>query len=390
MKAHSVILSALAAMWFLSSCSSSKQMGQRSYEDDEVYYQRGETFITEVPEPAVATSNAEVPEDEYYTPGQGGDVTNNYYGDTYINDGWNNSFNTWQNRSRWIMAWDPMFGWHLTHNFGWNNCGWANNPWGAGGWGNAWNMGVWDNGWHNPWNAGWNGGWNTWGGGYQNWNSWNGSFWGDPFCMNQPFYNPGYFWNGQGFGFNGMGGDWFWGDDNMNNQVTFGHRSPIAVNSVFSSSYDHNTVYHDRVKKPILQNAGDVPADVVVDRKPDATERPYVSRFPYVEPPRPAGSNTVDRDARRPGGNDDYFTPKPASGGDQRPARTDKPKPDTAPEERRPAIPSSGSGDRDRGGRDGDRNSGSGFSNPSQGSGRTSPPPTSPSRSSSGGSSRRR
>jgi hypothetical protein len=378
MKAHSVILSALAAMWFLSSCSSSKQMGQRSYEDDEVYYQRGETFITEVPEPAVATSNAEVPEDEYYTPGQGGGVTNNYYGDTYINDGWNNSFNTWHNRSRWVMVWDPIFGWHLTYNFGWNNCAWANDPWGPGGWHSGLN------------NWGWNNGWNSWGG-YQNWNGWNSGFWGDPFCSNTPlFYTPGYFWNGQGYGFNGMGGAWAWGDDGMNNQVTFGHRSPIAANSYFSSSYDHNTIYHDRVKKPILQQGeGGVPSDMV-DRKPNSDEQPFVSRFPYVEPPRPSGG-TGDRDARRPVGNDDYFTPKPAGSGDteRRPDRVEPPRPSNPPAERRPSSPPSGGGDRDRGGRDGDRNSGSGFSNPSQGSGRTSPPPSSPSRSS-GGSSRRR
>ena len=112
--------------------------------------------------------NSNQPYSEQYVDENGNNVTNNYYGDYYEEEGdfaYSSRIrrfhrnNTWGYFDPWYTnmyyyTYDPFF-WGTSINVGcWPNAGW--------GWRSNWG---WNNGWNN-W--GWNNGWNNWG--------WNNSF----------------------------------------------------------------------------------------------------------------------------------------------------------------------------------------------------------------------
>ncbi|MFN9800155.1 MAG: hypothetical protein ACK54P_09075 [Bacteroidota bacterium] len=353
-----ILFFALATSFMLVSCSGTRQMASAGYEDDEIYYRKGDTFVTEVPAPSERpTNNAEIAEDDYYVPGQDIDVTNTYYGDAYTTNGFQNEFDLFANRPMWVMNWDPFLGWYFTYNFG---CNQWNCP-------DAFIVHATLPGW-----------------GPSSWNSWNGRFWGDPFLrpMGATLWNTGYFWNGSGFGF-GLGpwGNGYWADAPVPGQVNFGHRSPLAANSVFSSVYNDQLTSTDRIGKPFPNVDQPVSSDENAVRTP-SRGRSNASRFPYVQTDRPS-NNTDDRNVRRPAGQDDYFTPRPFN--------TPHPVEVKSPDVRKPASDNSSPGTGRRpsaspGGRDSERRPSSGFSSPSSGgSGRSGSGSSSPSPSRSGG-----
>lgn len=280
-------LAALAMMMIMASCSSTRTTSTAGYEDDEIYYRRGDTFITEVP-PARSSSSAEVPEDDYYTPSQSGGVTNNYYGDVYYNNSPGGFGGNFQVRPRWVMTWNPWIGWHMSYNFGMGNC-----------WGNQWNT------FYDPYYSwGMNAGMGM--------NSWGNPMWNNPYCTmgGMGYWNPYGYWNNPyspGWGWYnspwwGTGG---WGEVHNAPAVVFGHRSPIASQSAFSSSYDAGTIYQDRQRKPLLLNED---APVASNTERVASQSTSRSRFPFVapeSPSRPSGDPTM----RQPHVRDEYFNP---------------------------------------------------------------------------------
>jgi hypothetical protein len=147
------LIALIAGAALLASCSSGRGTEVSRYEDDEIYYRKGDTFVTEVP--AAAPAAAAAPEEDYYTPpSESGATTNNYYGDVHYNDfggGFGGQFSV---RPRWVMAWNPWSGWHMSYNFGMGNC-----------------MGTPYNSFYSPYSA-----WGSpYGMGWNNWNSWAGT-----------------------------------------------------------------------------------------------------------------------------------------------------------------------------------------------------------------------
>lgn len=260
---HYLSLFALAAA--IGACSSSQYATDgRSYENDDVYYQKGESFISDfaivddpdvAPDPAPAESApATAPaDDEYYEEATAQDntstdqgVTHNYYGSVYNYGGFNNGFapnyyagfnNGWYNpwQPGLNLVWDPYRGWHVSYlnNFGWGN--YWNDPWG-------WNSPCYDPWFYNSWC------WNSWNSPYGFYNPYG---WNSPYC-----YNGNYWFNGYGNGYyyeyfnNGFG----------NSNVVFGQRPSLTVANAINSSYSNGNWNAGRLQyKPLIQN------DVVED-----------------------------------------------------------------------------------------------------------------------------
>jgi|GEM_PF-6335959 len=365
MKSLTPLTLAALALLLLSSCGSSRQASGTSYEDDEIYYRKGETFITEVP-PAPVASQQSTTEEEYYNPeSTGSGTTNNYYGDVYFNQNdWDRGFGGgyFDVHPRWVMAWNPNMSWYLSYNFGMNSCFgngfnsfydpfYLNNPWYQGnGWGNGWGNNFCFNGGMNYWNP------------YGYWNNPYLNGWGNGY--NTP-------WWGAGFG----------NEENGQNAVVFGPRSPISSSSVFSSSYNDESLFEGKVSKPIpgvtLDN--DVQGNQSAMRVPTSNEMP--SRFSTTQSELnrvPANRNPAD--SRTPG--DDYMSSPQREGQTSSPAVT--------PPADRPAAPSRNTGRQNDSKPprtdDSDRRPSSGFNNPSSGGSNNSGSRSSGSGNRSGGS----
>ncbi len=302
---------------FAFSCTQTAYVtGGKSYEDDEVYYQPGETFISDLPVAEVTQTSGEEdyyesPEqDEYYQGEQNADVINNYYG----NDGFNNNWGTGINTnlmspfgSNW--TWSPIWGWRLSYNWGWAGYG----GWGFNSWNNPW--------YYDPWFTGCYGGlWDP--------------YWGSP------FYNPwGYGWGYNNFGAGYCGSPYagnIWDDGAVGggNGTYYGHHTGVSTGSNVNSNYTGGALYSDRItkpKKPIQANPSDggivAGTDGVVRggaEKPMTIEKePARTTFSPVN--RPVDFNTNDTESASDGkdgrinfpdiSNKPYVSTRPASNG---------------------------------------------------------------------------
>lgn len=252
-----LILPSTLFLALLSSCTQQRYATNgASYENDEVYYQKGDTYITDFALvdnlPDQKPDNYVDPNqvDDYYdpsaqttTPAQtddyvddssysdgSGNVTNNYYGDVYQDNssGWglnspyygNYGWNNWGPYSR--LSWNPYVGW--TYRYGWGFSSWGFNNWGSCYWNDPW---CWNNSWYgSPYYGGWGCGWNS---SYYGWGS--------------PYYGWGY---GNYYNINNYygGGGWNGNDDGFGNGIVYGPRPTISVGSSVSSSYEGGTLGH--------------------------------------------------------------------------------------------------------------------------------------------------
>ncbi|MFN6378133.1 MAG: hypothetical protein ACK4WD_02590 [Flavobacteriales bacterium] len=313
MGTHKLLLALFTLTLLFAACNSSQDLntGVR-YEDDEVYYQPGEAFITDasvsssndnsVPNNSQNTTPSTVEEEDYYSGDtQQGDIVNNYYGDVNqnwgnggFNNGWGgNGFNNgWGGNSRFYY--DPIWGWRLGFGVGngWNN-GW-NTGWNAG-WNNGWNAGFntgfydpWYDPWNNPWcnsfgwnqpfydpwawngfNNGWNNGWNTgWNNGWNN--PWNNP-WNNGFGWNGGFYNP-----------------WVWAGNTNENGVVIGQRPSISGNSAIGSSIISGTSpRRTRSKEFYLNQQGQTTdSNSGLAPRPTTGTKTNPDQRPFVDPPK--------------------------------------------------------------------------------------------------------
>jgi hypothetical protein len=247
-----------ACSMFLAACGSTQYATNgKSYENDDVYYQPDESFISDfaiVDDPEAVSldaptsppsNNSSVPDDEYYQDNSSPQLVNeyeeryNYYGIVYNNGylspgysgyyaGYNNGwYNPW--RPSMNVIWDPYRGWHVHYgrNYGWGN--YWNDPWG-------WNSPCYD-----PWS------YNSW-----SWNSWNSPYgYYNPYGWNSPYCSYGNYW------YNGYG-NYNYYDNYYNNNtqanVTFGHRPSVTVGSAINSAYTEGNLNSGRLQhKPLIQ-----------------------------------------------------------------------------------------------------------------------------------------
>jgi hypothetical protein len=280
----------------LASCTQERYATKgKSYENDEVYIQPGDTYISDFAlvdnEPDANNNQAQYPdsmqsEDDYYSGNtinngsledqfNGNGVTNNYYGNVYQNNygnGINNPYgygfgnNGFGNNA--MLIWNPYSGWRLRYNwgFGYNCFG------GFGGYGCGY-------GWNTPWYDPWYGsGWCS-----NNW--YNGYGFYDPWGWNSPYY--GYN--------NWYGNNYFYGNNNWNNNdnnngggIVYGPRPSISVGSSVNSSYDGGSIGLMSANKPGLVNGIDPTAKPVYSKplqKPTETvaavsDKPTIQKQP--------------------------------------------------------------------------------------------------------------
>lgn len=335
----------------------------KSYEDDEVYYQPGETFISDLPVVENVQSQDEYYEDsdqnsdqnDYYQGEQNADVINNYYG----NDGWNN-WGTGINTnlvspygSNW--TWSPIWGWRLSYNWGWAGY----NGWGYSAWNNPW--------YYDPWYTGCYGG-----------------YW-DPY-WGSPYYNPwgyGYGYYNYGNGYCGSpyaGNGWDDGNSGGGNGTYYGHHTGVSTGSTVNSNYSGGALYSDRItkpKKPIAasESGGDIIAGndgvvreaiekpMVVEREPSRNTFSQVSRpvefgneeasngkdsrinFPDISQKPYVSSRPGNNSGSSKGNNDEYYSP--AKTETTRPAAQENDRGNgvnyQTPERQKPSSSSSGS-----------------------------------------------
>lgn len=213
-------LALVAILTLATACNNSKSLsGSTAYEDDEIYYQKGETFISDVPvsstsqDASSSNSSSSTFEDDYYSGNDNtSETVNNYYGDVYQNDSWS-SFGGWgRPYSRFVF--NPYFGWHLSYGGG-GYYGW--NPYLLGNWNSGWGFGY-----------GYGMGFNTF-----------NPYWYNPYGM---YYGFGYWgYNNQLF----AGNTWNNFND-LNNGIIYGHRPTFSTNSVQNSVYTNNTLFSGR------------------------------------------------------------------------------------------------------------------------------------------------
>ncbi|MFN0032047.1 MAG: hypothetical protein ACKVOR_07805 [Flavobacteriales bacterium] len=260
------LLPIVAIVFFITSCTQQRYAtnGAR-YENDEVYYQPGEHFISDfaLVDDEVAQGN-ETPgedyvdpnmvdnatsEDEYYD-GQvdnyssddynDGDVVNNYYGNVYqspYGSMWNGYYGN-PYGSNGMLTWNPFYGWRYRCYWG---MGWGFNNSYYNNWYSPWNDPWYGNGWcwndpygYNPWYG--NYGYGGWYNGYGYNNNWYG---------NNGWCNNGYYGNGY------YGGGNNWNDDNNSySGVVYGPRPNVSVGSSINSSYDNATLRPLALTKP--------------------------------------------------------------------------------------------------------------------------------------------
>lgn len=318
MKLIQKVFALLSLLILFYSCKNAQNLNTSAlYEDDEVYYQPGETFITDVPSVNSTTStssSSNAPEDDYYSGNtDDGTVINNYYGD--VNQFGNQSG---LNNSPGRFMYDPIWGWR--YNYWQPNNGWGG--WNIGfGYGNNW-------GWNNGW--GWN---DPWMNPYSSWN--NGWGWNDPWMMS-PYntFNNGWAWNnGLNNGWNnGWNYGWGWnpGWDNGNQAgVVFGNRGGQGGGyNNNSSGMQEFQILNPRKQpgRPSPTNAGGQPTQdnddfySVPSRSAGGKDqtRPTTDPRPEVEPRRPSRSDdNISRPApSRPAPSRPSVTPSsPSRGG---------------------------------------------------------------------------
>ncbi|MFZ4785951.1 MAG: hypothetical protein ACOYLH_10770 [Flavobacteriales bacterium] len=221
------------------SCNRSQGVTASVYEDDEVYYQKGETFISDVQKPSTPSStnstsspsSTTVEEEDYYSgdanqTNQDGSTVNNYYGDVNYYDDNNYGISPyWSSGAR--MMWDPVFGWRMSYSPFWAGS-WCYDPfWNNNGWGWSYSYG-----WASPY---------YYNGFYPSY-----SYWANPYYgWGNPYYG------GYNNGWNNYYGGWY--GESTGGNVIHGHRPSLAVNNSNNSTYDNGALFTGRnIYKPLI------------------------------------------------------------------------------------------------------------------------------------------
>ncbi len=278
-KFHLALLTIIALS---TACNSSKSTtGSTFYEDDEVYYTPGETFITDVSNftsstPSTSQSSPPpvsdpYPEEDYYTENSGdGSTVNNYYGDVYQDV--NGGFNTGWGSPRARLAWSPLFGWSMSYGVGWGYDPFFYDPFFYDPW-------AFNNGWGYNYGWGFNNGWgNPYWGGYYGYSAWN---------------RPYGVWGGWGNSFV---------DNGNSNGIIYGHRPSFSTNSVSNSSYGSGTIFSGR--NNFIRPASGNPASTVGSGKPSSgavPRDPERSTSPSTTKPSRGNQTTRPADVDTPG-----------------------------------------------------------------------------------------
>ncbi|MEZ4800340.1 MAG: hypothetical protein R2809_11330 [Flavobacteriales bacterium] len=219
-------------------CNTSQNMtGSTKYEDDEVYYRKGEHFITEASNSSSAQADSQnsvnnnTSEEDYYSGGNSdGGTVNNYYGDVIQN---NDSYGNGISNRYARFVFDPYIGgWRIGYGYS-----------------SAWT--TWNSPYYNSWYFGYMDPWisNNYGYWGCGWGSWRPNFYYNNYYMGAGMYYANYgfspyspynvIWNQPGWG--GYGNYYYTGHDS-GSSIVFGHRPSFGVNSNFNSSYTNGTL----------------------------------------------------------------------------------------------------------------------------------------------------
>lgn len=302
---HTSMIAGLAAI-LLNSCYNGQMM--TSYENDDLYYNPGDTYITDYYDAQAASAEA-VEENTQQT--------DDYYqenGATYSADQMTiNNFNSpWYN---------PYYGGGFGGGPFFNNSMGFNSGWNAGvgmGWGAGWGMpSTYFSFNYNtfPFGGGYNWGYSPFMSPWNNWNSWNS--WNNPWCSSfgfgSPFgYNP---WNNYYYPFGGSFGGWgnnvfinnYYGDNGGFQMPVYGHRPNLSTGSTYNSTYTGGTLFNPQGRQqltPAQPSETTRPNVNTTDRQPNtARETPKVE----TEKPRSNGGNfwngfTTPNNSPRTGG----------------------------------------------------------------------------------------
>jgi hypothetical protein len=246
MKNVTSIITLIFAMLLVTSCSYRRLAATTTqYENDDVYYQPGDTYISDyaIADDPEAQVDSLKGTDDYYDPNstaQNNTNSNNtswsnnnsYYNNCspYYGFGYNNFNSSLYNSygPSLVAVWDPVYGWHFSYNI---NYGWGYNPY----WGSA---SCNSNPWYNPY---YSSGWNS--------NYW----WNSPYYYSNPwYYNYNNYW---GSNTNYDNGSWFGQSTNGSDFVNT-HRPGFSSGSAVNSTYTSGTLYSHRnqvVKKPVVE-----------------------------------------------------------------------------------------------------------------------------------------
>ena len=235
-------------------------------EDDDLYYNPGDVYISEAE--AMANGEADTTSDaeadyDYWDEDRPNNQFNNP--NPFSNRQWNPNMNRFsQPRLSFhynVFRGSPGFGmginsgWNYPfapYDYGFSAFGWSQwgSPYGPNMYDPFWDPYGFDPffgpSWNNPcWNSptAWNNGWgNQWGNPWANpWNNGWGNQWGNPWA------NP---WN------NGWGNPWFVSDPwAANNNFTYGARPTITSNSGAGSNYEEGAIY-DPERRVVQDNNG--------------------------------------------------------------------------------------------------------------------------------------
>ncbi len=239
MKNVTILIALTFTMLLVTSCSYRRLAATTTpYENDDVYYQPGDTYISDYaivddPEAQVDSLNTA---DDYYDPNSAsqnntGYNNNNYYNacSPYNGFGYNNfNSNIYNSYGPSLVAiWDPVYGWHFSYNI---NYGWGYNPY----WNNA---SCYSNPWYNPYYCS---GWNS--------NYW----WNSPYYYSNPwYYNYNNYWGGNN---NYDTGTWF-GQSTSGAEFVNIHRPGFSTGTAVNSTYTGGSLYVHRnqvTKKPVV------------------------------------------------------------------------------------------------------------------------------------------
>lgn len=250
----------------LASCGPQRYAMTSQVEDDDIYYNPGDMYISEA-EALSQEAEEEQNEEQYAEEGydyfdEDGsapqNVTiNNYYSNRWnprfdrfnqpglnlyynfgwnrpgmgfginngFNNGWNNGFNSPYyygysafGYSPWAPINDPFFNPYNPYSNGFFNPYY--DPFFDPFWGPSWNDPCW-NAWNNPWA----------------WNPYNNGTWGNPYA------NPWSY---------GWGNPWVGGNDTWANNInySYGHRPGLSASSSGGSAYGNGSIYEGRVTPP--------------------------------------------------------------------------------------------------------------------------------------------
>jgi hypothetical protein len=334
MKNVTSLFALVFAMLLVTSCSYRRLAATTTpYENDDVYYQPGDTYISDyaIADDPEAIVDSLKTTDDYYDPNSstqnnngsnGWSNNNSYYNNCspYYGFGYNN-FNSSMYNSygpSLVAVWDPVYGWHFSYNI---NYGWGYNPY----WNNA---SCYSNPWYNPY---YSSGWNS----YYWWNS--------PYYYSNPwYYNYNNYW---GSNSNNDTGSWFGQSTNGTDFVNT-HRPGFSSGSSINSSYTSGTLYGNRnqlPKKPVVEvdRTSGKPTLAGANARPSSFDSGRSDGKPELnnnsgtgaranantQVPASKGSQSNSRNNGVSGGGRDTSKPASTPSSTSRPANTSRPAP---------------------------------------------------------------